>query len=132
MNRLLLFVSILCSFAIVLALFIMLSRFKQSGDVYNLEESQYIEFSATISNNPVQIEGSEEHIIRFNDVEIIEGNSESIAVFNDGGSLISKLPTDNPNMNGKKIKVTLDKNFATTNSIPPQILDMSIIAVQFI
>lgn len=132
MNKIFLVIAILCSAAIVLTLVILLNRFKYQELEREQEKALYVEFSATVMNSPIQIEESDEYIIHFSDIEVIKGSTESIAVFNNGGSLITRLPTDNPIVRGRKIRVTLEKNFATTNSIPPQILDKSIIAVQFI
>ncbi|MRJ30704.1 hypothetical protein FDP48_12225 [Enterococcus faecalis] len=100
-----------------------------SGGNANQEE---LVFSAKLTENPIQIENSEDYYIRFDNVKAIDSrDQEDLLVLNRGGVLITKIPSDKKVKKGDKMVVTIHRQFATTFSEPPQILGNSVVDVQF-
>ncbi|EOV2449612.1 hypothetical protein ACOMOD_002464 [Enterococcus faecalis] len=74
---------------------------------------------------------NDSYSLSFNNVQACDKEIKKLATFNKGGKLIFSLPLDKEITKGDKIVVRVHENYATTHSIPPQIIGNSVISVSF-
>ncbi|MDN3185242.1 hypothetical protein [Enterococcus faecalis] len=105
---------------------------KQKKEIVTRSNNSDIVFKATISRTPNPTQQKNEYYVYFNNVETTEKKYQSeLEIFNNGGILVAALPAGKTLNLGDEIQVTLHKDFATTHSIPPQIIGNSVIDVSY-
>lgn len=92
-------------------------------------------FKATLREAPQQFKYTDTYFLDFDTIEVVNDKDDALKnSFNKGGTLViaaNQLPQDDKIGKGTKIVVHLKENFATTMSIPPQVLEDSMIKVEF-
>lgn len=89
-------------------------------------------FSATLTDEPRQIEQTDNYYLSFDNVHADNDESQrELAILHEGGALITTLPADKEIKAGDQINVIVHKDFATTYSTPPQLIGNSVISVSF-
>lgn len=100
--------------------------------VFSESNQSVIAFAATLTDIPRQIEQTDSYYLSFDDVHADDDDSQrELSILHEGGALITTLPADKEIKAGDKINVTVHKDFATTYSIPPQLIGNSVISVSF-
>lgn len=90
------------------------------------------EFSATLIESPKQVDQTDNYYLSFDNVQTADSESRrELDTLSKGGRLITTLPADKEIKPGDKIRVRVHKDFATTRSIPPQLIGNSVISVSF-
>lgn len=91
-----------------------------------------IEFSATLTESPKQVNQTDSYYLSFDNIQADDSDSQrELATLSKGGRLMTTLPADKEIKSGDKIRVRVHKDFATTRSIPPQLIGNSVISVSF-
>lgn len=91
-----------------------------------------IEFSAALTESPKQIDQTKNYYLSFDNIQADDSESQrELDILSKGGRLITTLPADKEIKTGDKIRVSVHKDFATTRSIPPQLIGNSVISVSF-
>ncbi|NSN12594.1 hypothetical protein HRE23_07710 [Enterococcus faecalis] len=89
-------------------------------------------FSATLTEPPKQIDQTNNYYLSFDNIQAHDSESQrELDILSKGGRLITTLPADKEIKTGDKIRVRVHKDFATTRSIPPQLIGNSVISVSF-
>lgn len=95
-------------------------------------DQSVLEFSATLTESPKQVDQTDNYYLSFDNIQADASVSRrELDAFNKGGRLITTLPADKEVKSGDKIKVRVHKDFATTRSIPSQLIGNSVISVSF-
>ncbi|NBJ47150.1 hypothetical protein C6N01_13125 [Enterococcus faecalis] len=91
-----------------------------------------IKFKAKLTEKPKKVENSDDYYLIFDNVKAMESkNDEELVVLNNGGVVITRIPKGIEPAKGDTILVSIQKQFATSYSEPPQLLGNSVIEVQF-
>lgn len=64
-------------------------------------------------------------------MQTCDKENKKLDTLSKGGKLIFSLPLDKEMTKGDKIVAKVHENYATTHSIPPQIIGNSIVSVSF-
>ncbi len=113
-------------------LLLIISNKKKETSIYNGSTQSIIEFSATLTETPKKLDQNDSYSLSFDNVRACDKeNKKKLDTFNQGGKLIFSLPLDKEITKGDKIVVRVHENYATTHSIPPQIIGNSVISVSF-
>lgn len=92
-------------------------------------------FKTTLREAPQQFKDTDTYFLDFDTIGIVNDKDDTLKnSFNKGGTLVlaaNQLPQDAKIGKGTKIVVHLKENFATTRSIPPQVLENGVIKVEF-
>ncbi|SBO17670.1 hypothetical protein [Carnobacterium divergens] len=115
----------------------LISLFAISGCNRNQPEEKYngLVFKTKLRDRPQKFKDTDTYILDFDTIDIVHDKDDILKKsFNNGGTLnlsTHQLPADASIKKGTKIVVHLKKNFATTRSIPPQVLEDGVIKVEF-
>ena len=92
-------------------------------------------FKTTLREAPQQFKDTDTYFLDFDTIDVVNDKDDALKNnFTNGGTLVlaaNQLPQDAKIGKGTKIVVHLKENFATTMSIPPQVLEDSVIKVEF-
>ncbi|HCT3382056.1 TPA: hypothetical protein OTT57_002003 [Enterococcus faecalis] len=124
----------LCMLAILsVAIFLLINKNQQTDTSISKGGNQsVIEFTATLTESPKQVDQTDDYYLSFDNIEADDNESRrELETFNKGGRLITTLPADKEIKPGHKIIVRVHRDFATTHSIPPQLVGNSVISVSF-
>lgn len=99
--------------------------------IFSESNQSVIAFAATLTDIPRQVEQTDNYYLSFDNVHADEESQNELIIFHEGGALITTLPADKEIKSGDKINVTVHKDFATTYSMPPQLIGNSVISVSF-
>ncbi|MGL9966556.1 hypothetical protein IGK25_002714 [Enterococcus sp. DIV1614a] len=124
----------LCMLAILSVVIFLIIRESQQSDtlISNDSNQSVIEFTATLTESPEQVDQTDNYYLSFDNVQAdSEDSQRDLVTFDKGGKLIATLPADKEIKSGDQIRVRVHKDFATTHSIPPQLIGNSVISVSF-
>lgn len=126
-------ISFMMLIILFVAIFLLMKNNEQKDtSISGGSDQSSIEFSATLIEPPKKVDQTDDYFILFDDVKVVdEKDQNNLDTFNEGGRLITTLPTNKEIRVGDKIVVRVHKDFATTRSIPPQIIGNSVISVSF-
>ncbi|ELS0478103.1 hypothetical protein R4Y59_002717, partial [Enterococcus faecalis] len=115
------------------SIFLLIKSNEQKDEsIFSGSNQSVIEFSAILTEEPKQVEQTDRYYISFDNVQTFdEENKKNLNTFKEGGKLIFTLPLDKKIEKGDKIVVRMHRHFATTHSIPPQIIGNSVTSVSF-
>jgi len=115
------------------SIFLLIKKNQQTDtSISNDSNQSVIEFTATLTESPKQVDQTDNYYLSFDNVQADDKESQrNLVTFNNGGRLITTLPADKRVKSGDKIRVRVHKYFATTNSIPPQLIGNSLVSVSF-
>lgn len=92
-------------------------------------------FKTTLKEAPQQFKDTDTYFLNFDTIDVLNDKDNALKnTFNQGGILVlaaNKLPQDAKIGKGTNIVVHLKENFATTDSMPPQVLEDSVVKVEF-
>ncbi|MDG4966255.1 hypothetical protein OGZ37_06650 [Lactococcus lactis] len=119
---------------LVLTTFALIGVFYITSNINKMRasKSNQISFVADLIDSPRRDEETGQYFIFFDNVKAFNKvNKKDLASLNQGGILVTDVPADTPIEKKTKVIVTLKRNFATTNSLPPQILGHGVVSVKF-
>ncbi|MFG5428348.1 hypothetical protein ACFJYZ_08325 [Enterococcus faecalis] len=126
-------ISMITLFILFISIFLLIKNNEQKDESISSGSNQsVIEFSATLIEDPKKVEQTDRYYLSFDNVQTFdEEKQKDLDTFKEGGKLIFVLPLDKKIEKGDKIVVRMHRHFATTHSIPPQIIGNSVTSVSF-